>query len=109
MKVFDYYFGLCGLLDEVEVFIWLNLMEIDNLVELLLDNDMVVWFSFSLSDEDYVFGWFSQVVGKFFDNLCEMFFECGGYFLLCDSCFLYWYIVEYCCWLWEIFSFYVLF
>lgn len=30
MKAFDHYFGLRGLLDEVEVFIWPNLTETDN-------------------------------------------------------------------------------
>ncbi len=30
MKAFDHYFGLRGLLDEVEVFIWPELTETDN-------------------------------------------------------------------------------
>lgn len=80
MKAFDHYFGLRGLLDEVEVFIWPNLTETDNLAESLSDNDTAAWLSSSLSDEDYVSGRLSQVSGKPSDNLREMFLERGGYF-----------------------------
>ncbi|HFW5634352.1 TPA: HTH-type transcriptional regulator SgrR [Salmonella enterica subsp. enterica serovar Typhi] len=71
MKAFDHYFGLRGLLDEVEVFIWPNLTETDNLAESLSDNDTAAWLSSSLSDEDYVSGRLSQVSGKPSDNLRE--------------------------------------
>lgn len=80
MKAFDHYFGLRGLLDEVEVFIWPNLTETGNLAESLSDNDTAAWLSSSLSDEDYVSGRLSQVSGKPSDNLREMFLERGGYF-----------------------------
>lgn len=82
MKAFDHYFGLRGLLDEVEVFIWPNLTETDNLAESLSDNDTAAWLSSSLSDEDYVSGRLSQVSGKPSDNLREMFLERGGYFFI---------------------------
>ncbi len=61
MKAFDHYFGLRGLLDEVEVFIWPNLTETDNLAESLSDNDTAARLSSSLSDEDYVSGRLSGI------------------------------------------------
>ncbi|OZH92510.1 SgrR family transcriptional regulator [Salmonella enterica] len=104
MKAFDHYFGLRGLLDEVEVFIWPNLTETDNLAESLSDNDTAAWLSSSLSDEDYVSGRLSQVSGKPSDNLREMFLERGGYFLLCDSRSPHWHTAEHRRWLRETLS-----
>lgn len=108
MKAFDHYFGLRGLLDEVEVFIWPNLTETDNLAESLSDNDTAAWLSSSLSDEDYVSGRLSQVAGKPSDNLSEMFLERGGYFLLCDSRSPHWHTAEHRRWLRETLSPYAL-
>lgn len=108
MKAFDHYFGLRGLLDEVEVFIWPNLTETDNLAESLSDNDTAAWLSSSLSDEDYVSGRLSQVSGKPSDNLREMFLERGGYFLLCDSRSPHWHTAEHRRWLRETLSPYAL-
>lgn len=104
MKAFDHYFGLRGLLDEVEVFIWPNLTETDNLAESLSDNDTAAWLSSSLSDEDYVSGRLSQVSGKPSDNLREMFLERGEYFLLCDSRSPHWHTAEHRRWLRETLS-----
>lgn len=104
MKAFDHYFGLRGLLDEVEVFIWPNLTETDNLAESLSDNDTAAWLSSSLSDEDYVSGRLSQVSGKPSDSLREMFLERGGYFLLCDSRSPHWHTAEHRRWLRETLS-----
>ncbi len=59
MKASDQYFGLRGLLDEVEVFIWPNLTETDNLAESLSDNDTAA-SQLPACDEDYVSGRLSQ-------------------------------------------------
>lgn len=101
MQAFDHYFGLRGLLDEVEVFIWPDLTASANEPS-STDYTAATWLSSSLSDEDYASGLARQLTGKPSDRVREMFLERGGYFLLCDSRSPHWQAAEHRRWLREI-------
>ncbi len=82
MKAFDHYFGLRGLLDEVEVFIWPNLTETDNLAESLSDNDTAARLSSSLSDEDYVSGRLSRYQANLLTACARCFLSVEDIFIM---------------------------
>ncbi|PWW10108.1 SgrR family transcriptional regulator [Mangrovibacter plantisponsor] len=88
-KAFDNYYGLRGLLDEIEVFTWPDLTSTAAGAP-PLDIKTSAWLSSSLSDEAYIAGLARKLTGKPTDENPEMFLERGGYFLLCDNRSVHW-------------------
>ncbi len=78
MQAFDRYFGLRGLLDEVEI---VTLPELAHPA----DEEATTLLSSGLSDADYTAGKVRGASGVFVDPLRGIVLERGGYFLLCDS------------------------
>ncbi|CNK86323.1 ABC transporter substrate-binding protein [Yersinia enterocolitica] len=107
MKSFDHYFGFRGLLDEIEVLIFPDLVRTQDRPPVLAeqlnraDRQSATWLSSSISDIDYVSGFAASLTGKPSDSTQEMFLERGGYFLLCDSRSPHWHSIEQRRWLRE--------
>ena len=93
MRAFDHYFGLRGLLDEVEVIVWPAPVRQTAAAPQTTAEDQhrplraqpSAWLSSSLSDIEYISGQAVGVTGYPGEDCGEMFPEKGGYFLLCDS------------------------
>ncbi|GAA0500595.1 SgrR family transcriptional regulator [Tatumella terrea] len=92
MRAFDHYFGLRGLLDEIEVIVWPpTLKQAAGLpqggAEAQYRNraQPSAWLSSSLSDIEYISGQALSLTGPPGEDCGEMFPEKGGYFLLFDS------------------------
>ncbi|WP_413730020.1 SgrR family transcriptional regulator [Sodalis sp. RH22] len=114
MRAFDHYFGLRGLLDEIEVIVWPDLSHsadqdrmtrgnapprpaVENIAvsgQHTLSVYSAAWLSSSISDLDYASGLAVGLTGKPSDLSQEMFLERGGYFLLCDSRSPHWRTIE---------------
>ncbi|CNJ77088.1 ABC transporter substrate-binding protein [Yersinia mollaretii] len=107
MKSFDHYFGFRGLLDEIEVLIFPDLVRTQDRPPVLAeqlnraDRQSATWLSSSISDIDYVSGFAASLTGKPSDSTQEMFLERGGYFLLCDNRSPHWHSIEQRRWLRE--------
>ncbi|KFD18277.1 SgrR family transcriptional activator [Tatumella ptyseos ATCC 33301] len=88
MRAFDHYFGLRGLLDEIEVIVWPPALK--QAAEASQGKGDVrgqpsAWLSSSLSDIEYISGQAVSLTGHPGEDSGDMFPEKGGYFLLCDS------------------------
>lgn len=92
IRAYGDYFGLRGLLDEVEIIVWPEDSDWQNKQQ--FSPNSAAWLSSSLSDIAYVSGRSSALTGKPSDALPEMFLERGGYFLLCDQRSSYWQSIE---------------
>ncbi|MCW1876186.1 SgrR family transcriptional regulator [Erwinia sp. INIA-01] len=104
MQAFEHYFGLRGLLDEVELIVWPDVAHAASSEQFIPAGQPAAWLSSSISDIAYVSGEAEQFTGKPSEPLAEMFLEQGGYFLLCDSRSGRWQTPERRRWLREILS-----
>nr|WP_314418749.1 HTH-type transcriptional regulator SgrR [uncultured Erwinia sp.] len=104
MQAFDHYFGLRGLLDEVELIVWPDVAHAAASEQFIPSGQSAAWLSSSISDIAYVSGEAEKFTGKPSEPLAEMFLEQGGYFLLCDSRSGHWQTPERRRWLREILS-----
>jgi len=87
MLAFDRYFGLRGLLDEIEIVTLPALTR-------STDERATTLLSSGLSDADYTAGKVRDASGAFVDPLRGIVLERGGYFLLCDSRSPHWHHAE---------------
>lgn len=104
MQAFEHYFGLRGLLDEVELIVLPDVAHAAASDRFIPAGQPAAWLSSSISDIAYVSGEAEQFTGKPSEPLAEMFLEQGGYFLLCDSRSRRWQTLEQRRWLREILS-----
>jgi len=104
MQAFEHYFGLRGLLDEVELIVWPDVAQAAAIHQFIPAGQPAAWLSSSISDIAYVSGEAEQFTGKPSEPLAEMFLEQGGYFLLCDSRSRHWQATERRRWLREVLS-----
>lgn len=104
MQAFEHYFGLRGLLDEVELIVWPDVAQAAASHQFIPAGQPAAWLSSSISDIAYVSGEAEQFTGKPSEPLAEMFLEQGGYFLLCDSRSRHWQATERRRWLREVLS-----
>lgn len=101
MQSFDNYFGLRGLLDEIDVIVWPPAKQDEKPATLAASaSPPSAWLSSSLSDIDYT----TSVPDLAARQEGEMFPEKGGYFLLCDRRSACWQTAEERRWLREILS-----
>lgn len=85
MQAFEHYFGLRGLLDEVDVIVLPDVARAVASEQFNLQQNAATWLSSSISDIDYVSGLAAELTGSPADRSEEMFLERGGYFLMCDA------------------------
>ena len=101
LQVFEQYFALRGLLDEIEVIVWPEMTHETDQEPSLPTNQSAAWLSSSINDA----AWASRVTAPFTTTSSEphteMFLEQGGYFLLCDSRSVHWHTVQQRRWLRE--------
>lgn len=102
LHAFEHYFGLRGLLDEIEVIVLPDVAAGMRKAPPGQQAHKATWLSSSLSDLDYVSGRAAAFTGLPSEPLTEMFVEQGGYFLLCDSRAACWQDPEQRHWLREI-------
>jgi len=107
LQAFNDYFGLRGLLDEVDIIVCPPLAETDShppqqMVSPDQDRLPAAWLSSSVSDMDHSDAAGLPVLSPKQDE--EMFPEKGGYFLLCDQRSPSWQSASARCWLREVLS-----